>query len=265
MLIAMLISGCNAFEGFDHSLNSDNREAQADEARLELNSGNYEKAEELYRILIEEGSVNDEIRRGHASALAGIAGFNMFKILDILQNDLIPAGTAPVFFKAAKTITNLEKLEEAIEEMNNLAEVSNDDRIFSGIMTAIAATMRIWEKYDTNLNKRLDSPDQIDFDTNDDKTILWSPLYIRFTNDSIWSLERTFIRLATGFNGRGESWTFVSPIQGIRITGEYTEANRKIVLAISDYLEILQEANGYFDISETQFKSAITSLDGEYL
>lgn len=259
----ILVSGCNAFEGFDRNLNSGDHAAIAGEAKLELAAANYAKAHELYDRLVEENAVNDEIWRGRAASLAGLAGFNMFNILNILQNGALPPDTAPVIFKAALSITDAKLLEEAITDMNKLVQPGNDDRLFRSLMAPLAAARRLLAKYDTNLSKKLDLPDQIDFDTNDDKTLSWQQLYSRFTDPiTAFSLERAFIELTLALDGRGTPWTTISPVQGVNHTGTYTPANRSMILAVGNFATILQQANVRFELSEAQFKSELVSLDG---
>jgi predicted small secreted protein len=260
---SMLISGCNAFEGFDRSVTSGDHAAIAGEAKLELASANYAKAFELYDRLVNENAANDEIWRGRAGALAGLAGFNMFSVLNILQNEALPPDTSPVIFKAALSITDAELLEKAITDMNKLIQPGNDDRLFRSLMAALSAARRLFAKYDTNLSKKLDLPDQIDFDTNDDKTLSWQQLYSRFSDDTAaFSLERSFIELTQALDGRGSEWLTVSPIQGVNHKGTYTPANRSMILAVGNFATVLQQANAWFDASEAKFKSELVSLDG---
>ncbi len=260
---SLLISGCNAFEGFDRNLNGSDYSAIAGEARLELAAANYEKARELYDRLVKDYGGDEDVWRGRAGALAGLAGFNMFNVLNILQNGTIPADTAAVIFKASLTITDPELLEEAIADMNRIVQPGNDDRLFRSLMAALAAARRLLAKYDTNLNKKLDTPDQIDFDTNDNKTLTWAQLYSRFTDAaSAYSLERSFIELTLALNGRGSEWKTVSPVNGVNHTGTYTPANRSTILAVGDFAARLQQANAWFDASEVNFKAELLNLDG---
>ncbi|PKL45046.1 MAG: hypothetical protein CVV41_02860 [Candidatus Riflebacteria bacterium HGW-Riflebacteria-1] len=259
----LLISGCNVFEGFDRNMNDSDYAAIAGEANLELASGNYIKAHELYNRLIDEYSATEEVWRGRAGALAGLAGFNMFNVLNILQNEAIPPDTAPVIFRAAMTITDRKLLEEAITDMNRITQAGNDDRLFRSLMAALAAARRLLEKYDTNLSKKLDTPDQIDFDTADDKTLSWQQLYSRLTDQtSAFSLERAFVELTLALDGRGTDWMTVSPIQGQNFTGRYTPANRATILAVGNFATILRQANAWFNSSEDKFKAELMSLDG---
>jgi predicted small secreted protein len=258
---SLLISGCNAFEGFDRNMNDSDFSAIAGEARLELAAANYVKARELYDRLVKEYGGDEEAWRGRAASLAGLAGFNMFNVLNILQNDASTPDT--IIFKAALTITDPELLEEAITDMNRIVQPGNDDRLFRSLMATLAAARRLLAKYDTNLSKKLDTPDQIDFDTNDEKTLTWPQLYSRLTDTtSAFSLERAFIELTLALDGRGSEWQTVSPIQGVNFTGTYTPANRSTILAVGNFATILQQANAWFDASEANFKAELLSLDG---
>ncbi|PKL46438.1 MAG: hypothetical protein CVV42_16455 [Candidatus Riflebacteria bacterium HGW-Riflebacteria-2] len=260
---SLLISGCNVFEGFDRNLNDSDFSAIAGEARLELAAANYGKARELYDGLVADYGGDEEVWRGRAGALAGLAGFNMFNVLNILQNDSVPANTAAIIFKASLTITDTELLEEAITDMNRIVQPGNDDRMFRSLMATLAAARRLLAKYDTNLSKKLDTPDQIDFDTNDEKSLTWQQLYSRLTDTtSAFSLERAFIELTLALDGRGSEWKTVSPIQGVNYTGTYTPANRSTILAVGNFATILQQANAWFAASEANFKAELQSLDG---
>lgn len=260
---SLLISGCNAFEGFDRDMNKSDFSAIAGEAKLELAAANYTKAYELYSRLVDEFGASDEIWRGRAASLAGLAGFNMFNVLNILQNDTLSANTAAVIFKAAQSITDSALLEDAITDMNRITVPGNDDRLFRSLMATLAATRSLLAKYDTNLSKKLDTPDQIDFKTADKKTLDWQQLYSRLSDStSAFSLERAFIELTQALDGRGTDWLTVSPIQGINHTGKYTPANRSMILAIGNFATILQQANSWFNVSEAKFKAELLSLDG---
>ncbi len=263
LMVSLLISGCNAFEGFDRNMNNSDFSAIAGEARLELDAANYTKAHELYNRLVDEFGTSDDVWRGRAASLAGLAGFNMFNVLNILQNDTLPANTAAVIFKAAQSITDSKLLEDAITDMNRIAAPGNDDRLFRSLMATLAAARSLLAKYDTNLSKKLDTPDQIDFNTADNKTLNWQQLYSRLSDStSAFSLERAFIELTQALDGRGTDWLTVSPIQGVSHTGKYTPANRSTILAVGNFAIILQQANTWFDVSETSFKTELLSLDG---
>ena len=125
------------------------------------------------------------------------------------------------------------------------------------------ACHRLVEKYDTNYNKRLDSIDEVDFDTNDDKTDNWKQLFNDLTQSpSHQSLELATNNAAIALSGRGSPWTFISPIEGTKIQGNYSQANRHTVIAIINLADSLELANEYFEKNETQFKATILMLDG---
>jgi len=130
-------------------------------------------------------------------------------------------------------------------------------------MSTLSAAKTLLAKYDTNLNQKLDTPDQIDFDTNDGKTLTWSQLYTRLTSaGSAWSLEKAFLELAEAFNGRGTDWVLISPVNGVSRSGTYTPANRSTILAVGALASSLKMANAWFDKSESEFKTMLLNLDG---
>lgn len=263
LLTSLLISGCNAFEGFDRNVKDSDFPAIVGEARLALAAADYDKARELFDRAISEYGADNEVWRGRAASLAGLAGFNMFNVLDIMQNSALPANSAAVIFKASLTITDPKLLEEAITDMERITQPGNDDRMFRSLMRALAAARSLLAIYDTNLNNELDTPDQINFDATDATDQTWQQLYLRFTDlTSGFSLERAFVELTQALDGRGDEWITVSPVQGTSYTGRYTPANRSLILAVGNFADILQQADAWFDLSEDNFKSQILSLDG---
>jgi hypothetical protein len=269
LLVAMLtalsvfISGCNAFEAFDGEINGRDSLGLIDKGNLKLASADYAGALDLFERAISEGGAGDAGNRGRASALAGLAGFNMFSVLDRLQNEATPTDSSAVFFSAARLITNLEMLDEAIEDMNRLMEPANDDLLFRSLMATLSAAKTLLQKYDTNLNRKLDTPDQIDFDTNDGKTATWQQLYQRLTSEtSAWSLEKAFLELAQSLDGRGTEWIMLSPVRGINRSGTYTPANRSTIIAVGNFANHLKNADAWFEKSEIEFKNQLMALDG---
>jgi hypothetical protein len=261
--LSLFLTGCNAFEAFDRNINQSDFSARLGEARLELASANFANALDLFNRLIEEHTPNDEVWRGRASAQAGLAGFNMFTVLERLQNDVIVPDTAAVFFVTSRIITDNSLLDKAIEDMHKVKAPTADDKLFRSLMACIFACRSLQEKYDTSLNRKFDTPDQIDFDTRDDKTPQWPELFTRLTSaSSPYSLEKAFIELSHSLDGRGTSWITISPVQGISHTGLYTPANRSTILAAGNFADAIEEINNWFGNSEARFKELILALDG---
>ncbi len=263
VMLSLFITGCNAFEAFDGELDSRGYQALVDEGNLKLAAADYANALDLFERAMSEGETGDESYRGRASARAGLAGFNMFAVLGRLQNEAVPTDSAAVIFSAASLIKDLAFLDKAIEDMNRLVAPGNDDLLFRSLMAALSAAKTLLQKYDTNLNQKLDTPDQIDFDTNDAKTLVWSQLYQRLSAEtSSWSLEKAYIELTKAFDGRGTTWITLSPIQGISHSGDYTPANRSTIAALGSLATSLKTGNAWFGNSETEFKTLLMALDG---
>lgn len=263
LVCCLQLIGCNAFEGLDRSINNSDFSARLYEANLALAEADYKNALDLFNRIAEENGTNDDVLRGRASAKAGLAGFNMFSVLNSLQNDVVTPDTRYVFFSAARQITDSTLLHEAMQDMGKLTTIENTDRIFRSLMACLYMAKSLVSKYDTNLSGKLDTPDQINFSTNDSKTATWSKLFADATADSsIYSLEKSFIELTQAFNGRGSEWVMISPVKGVSFTGTYTPANRKTILAITSFVEGLQAANLRFNVSESAFKEAVMLLDG---
>lgn len=263
VLISLTLTGCNAFEALDANLNERDQRALVDEGNLKLAAADYTNALELFDRAISAGGASDESFRGRASSQAGLAGFNMFAVLNKLQNDAIPPDSSAVIFSAAKLIKNPDLLNQAIESMNRLSAPGSDDLLFRSLMVSLSAVKSLLQKYDTNLNQKLDTPDQISFETNDSKTSDWKTLYQQLTaNSSSWSLEKAYIELTQSLDGRGTEWITISPIQGISHKGIYTPANRSTIIAVGNFADTLEAADKWFDISQSEFKTLLLALDG---
>lgn len=261
--IILSITGCNAFESFDHAARDSDHSALESEARLILNAGEYTQALEIYQRIIEEGTTSDAVLRGRAYSWAGLAGFNMLAALDRLQNSLLPADSPAIVFNASAMITDSAKLKKAVDDLNRLMQPTKDDLLLRSMLVSFLACHKLLEKYDTNYSGRLDAPDQIGFNTKDDKTMAWPDLYAMLTAENAeYSLEKAFVDMANALNGRGTDWILITPIAGRRISGLYTSANRNMILAIGNFAHVLQTANGWYDISETNFSQTILGLDG---
>ncbi len=262
-VLSLFLSGCNAFEAFDGELDERNSQALIDEGNLKLAAADYTHALDLFERAMVNGDSGDGAYRGRASAKAGLAGFNMFTVLDRLQNGTSPTDSSAIIFPAAKLIKNLDLLDEAIDDMSRLTSPGNDDLLFRSLMSTLSAAKILLAKYDTNLNQKLDTPDQIDFDTNDGKTLTWPQLYTRLSSPgSAWSLEKAFLEMTEAFDGRGTDWVLISPVNGVSRSGTYTPANRSTILAVGNLATSLKTANAWFDKSESEFKTMLLNLDG---
>lgn len=261
--VSIFISGCNAFEALDGEINGRDSQTLVDKGNLKLASAEYADALDLFERAIEQGEAGDAGNRGRASALAGLAGFNMFSVLDRLQNDPTPVDSSAVIFSTARLIKSLEMLNMAVEDMNKLMEPAKEDLLFRSLLTTLSAAKTLLQKYDTNLNQKLDTPDQIDFDTNDEKMATWQQIYQRLTAEtSVWSLEKAFLELTQALDGRGTEWIMLSPINGVNRSGTYTPANRSTITAVGNFASLLKTADAWFENSETEFKKQLMALDG---
>lgn len=263
LTLSLMFSGCNSFEAFNQSLSGTDQSSLVSEGKIALDEGRFSDALDFFNRAFAKGSADDECYRGRASAFAGLSGFNMFKTLQVMQNGLIPPDSSAAIFMAARYIQNDSYLEKAIDDLWSISQTSLQDRLLRSLLVSLHVCRKLVEKYDTNFNGKLDANDQIDFDTRDDKTDNWSTLYNRATSvtDPL-SLELAFLDMAMAFDGRGESWILVSPIQGQRFEGTFTAANRGSALALSNLADNLETAQVYFDNSESLFKQTLIALDG---
>lgn len=265
MAVALLLSitGCNAFESFDHAVNDSDHSALESEASLILGAGEYSQSLEIYQRIIEEGSTSDSALRGRAQSRAGLAGFNMLTALDRLQNSPLPADSPAIIFNASQMINDMGKLKNAVDDLNRLMRPTKDDLLLRSMLISFLACHKLLEKYDTNYSGRLDTPDKIGFSTRDDKTMPWPEFYAMLTAENAeYSLEKAFVEMANALNGRGTDWVLITPIGGRRISGLYTSANRGMILAVGNFAEMLQTANSWYNASEVNFSQAILGLDG---
>ena len=262
LALAIMVNGCNMFEAIDSSVNTTSASDLISEGNGRLAEADYATALNRFDRALEKCS-SDEARRGRASAYAGLAGFNMFSILNSVQNDLAAPNSSAVFFQAAKKITDLENMNKAIEDMALLSAPTKDDLLFRSLLASVTAAKTIIVKYDTNMNSKLDNPDQINFTTNDKKTKSWEELYSHLgSGASPYSLERAYIELAEAFNGRGTSWRTISPFASITKTGTYTQANFNTIEAVGDFGRRIKAAGIKYGNSVSEFKTAILELDG---
>jgi hypothetical protein len=260
--IVLFAPGCNVFEAIDQGVNDTGRDSLVARGNIALDEGRYADALELFERASVKG-VCDDTRRGRASSLAGLTGFNMFNSLNSMQNGLVPGDSPAVFFVAASSIDGLEQLQAAISQLWQLNNPGKQDLQLRALLVVFYNCLMLKEKYDTNFNGRLDANDKIDFDTRDDKMVGWQELYANSTSLShYYSLECAFSDLVNAFEGRGEPWVMISPVAGNRTEGLFTFANRQTVLALANLTDSLETANSYFDNSRELFKQTIIALDG---
>ena len=123
-VLSLFLSGCNAFEAFDGEIEAGDSQTLVDEGNLKLAAADYSHALDLFERAMAKGDSGDATYRGRASAKAGLAGFNMFTVLDRLQNGTSPIDSPAVIFSAAKLIKNLKLLDEAIDDMNRRTDLA---------------------------------------------------------------------------------------------------------------------------------------------
>lgn len=262
LTFTLFICGCNMFEAIDSSVNTTSASDLISEGYDRLAEADYATALNRFDRALEKGN-SDKARRGRASAYAGLSGFNMFTILNAFQNDLAAPNSSASVFQACRKITSLDNLNNAINDMALIEEPSNDDLLFRALMASVSAAKTLIVKYDTNLNSKLDNPDQINFTTNDNKTQNWETLYANFSsNYSAFSLEKAYIELSIALNGRGSSWTTMSPFNSVTKSGTYTQANYNLIVSVGDLGQKIKEVNTKYSNSVNEFKTALMALDG---
>ena len=186
--ICIFINGCNLLDAVDSSINNATASDLISEGNDKLSECDYSTALNRFERALEKDNSDDAIR-GRAAAYAGLAGFNMISALNSIQNNLVAPNTSATIFQATKSITSFSNLKLAIQDMASLNSPTKEDLLFKSLITVIASTKFILEKYDTNLNSKLDNPDQINFTTNDSKTQKWEDLYSDLSStSSIYSI-----------------------------------------------------------------------------
>lgn len=262
LILTLFVSGCNMFEAIDSSVNNATSQDLISEGNDRLSEKDYATALNRFERALEKDS-SDDARRGRASAYAGLSGFNMLNVLNSFQNDLAAPNTSAAVFQTTKKITSLENLNKAIDDMFYLNNPTNEDILFRALMVSVSAAKTLIEKYDTNLNSKLDSPDQINYSTNDIKTQTWESIYSNFSsNSSIYSVENAYIELTKSLDGRGNSYTTMSPFYSVTKSGKYTLANYNIIVAVGDFGQKIKSANLKYNNSLNEFKTSILELDG---
>lgn len=264
LLLAILtLSGCNVFDGADKAFGKRTSEDILVEAELALEAGDFIKSEELFERLIEGGYCTRESIRGYGESLAGKAGFNVLNYLNLLQNGVGSYDTSSILFSLASTIRNRELLEKGHAKMLEIPDPDRSDLLSRGLMQIGISVDKIFEKYDTNKNGRLDKFDEIDFKSNDSAYPAWPEFYLQVAGSSnSTGLRSAFSDLIKGFNGRGEVWTFITPISGEVVNGEFSAANRRTIQAVEDIIIRLKNINLLFDVDLAGFSNQIRDLDG---
>ena len=256
------ITGCNVFESLDRSIDKRDFETLVEHGNYKLAAAEYADALDLFERAAESG-YTDDIYRGLAASNAGLAGFNMFEVINALQNGIIDSNTSAVFFDASKKITDINEIHLAINYMNLIKEVGNDDLLLRSLLAVVADAKNLYLKYDTYKNNRLDSSDHISITADESEYGTWSELYSKFSSPSDFcSLEKSYNELVKALSGRGISKTAMSPFGDVIQTADLTEANFKIILAVENFANKLKAANGAYERqNEEQFRRYIESLD----
>ena len=258
--IATFLTGCNVFDPIDTSLHDRSDLDRITEGNIALESGDFTQALEIFTSAKSEIGQQDSIVRGYAESLAGLAGFRVLSLLSAWQTGIGPFDQAETLFLCRGQISNLDRMKTACTEWRTLQDPERGDRISRGLARTALAIHQILEKYDTNKDKKLSNADYIDFDTTPD----WPTLYADLTSgtQTYGSVEDAYLDLVAGLNGRGETWSFISPMTSQKFTGTYTLANRRTIQAIGAFLETLKQANTYYQVNEASFTATLELLDG---
>lgn len=261
--LTAFISGCNLFEAVDESINTTKACDLVSEGYDKLAEANYATALDRFERALEK-ETTDDAYRGRASAYAGLAGFDMFSALSTLQNGVSAPNSSSAIFDTARKITSLENLDKALADSYALNSPTKEDLLFRGIICPIAVAKTLLEKYDTNLNQKLDAPDQVHMTTNDNKTKTWNVLYAEVSStNAVYSLEKAYIELSQGFEGRGSEWSTMSPFNSVTKSGKYTQANYNTIEAVGNMAQLIKVANEKYQTgSVTAFKTAVQAIDG---
>lgn len=261
ILTGLCLQGCNAFESMDRSLDARGLDTLVEHGNHKLSAAQYEHALDLFERAAEKG-INDEVLRGLGASYGGLAGFNMFSMLNELQNSATDANSAAVFFKASAQVADFDALSQGLAHLNTLAEPNNQDYLLRSLMGTCGAAKLVYQKFDTYTNHKLENIDQITFKINNGEHGTWEALYARLSGDDQFSLEKAYQELAVALEGRGTTKTTMTPFQNTINTGLYTDANFKTIGAVEKFATILQLANvAYLSADESLFKQHIMSLD----
>ncbi|HNV68112.1 MAG TPA: hypothetical protein PKO06_00340 [Candidatus Ozemobacteraceae bacterium] len=261
----LLLAGCNVFDTIDTSLVTRPIEDRIAEGKLALASGEFSRAMEIFNALYSEGERSSEVCIGRGEAMAGAAGFNLLTALDILQNGTGPYDHAPVIFGLARMIADRDLLAQGIKALRDAPSVPRADRLARGLWALAWSARLLLDKFDTNHNGRFDHADQIDYTVNDARVSAWPQMYQNLVSGpapAAQTLEQTYVDLFEGFNGRGTTWTFLTPVADTSLSGTFSESNRNTILAVGDLVERLDLVNLYYETNEASFTTAVRNLDG---
>ncbi len=262
---AILLSGCNVFDTIDTSLVTRPVEDRIAEGKLALASGAFGRAMEIFNALHAEGHRSSDVCIGRGEAMAGAAGFNLLTALDILQNGTGPYDHAPVVLGLGRMISDRDLLGKGIAALRESPSVPRADRLARGLWTLAWTARLLLDKFDTNRNGRFDYADQISYTVNDARVMTWPQIYQLLVSGpaaTAETLEQAFVDLFEGFNGRGTTWTFLTPVSDTSMTGAFSESNRNTILATGDLVERLKLVNLYYEVNEASFTAAVRDLDG---
>lgn len=262
---AILLSGCNVFDTIDTSLVTRPVEDRIAEGKLALASGAFVRAMEIFNGLYAEGNRSSDVCIGRGEAMAGASGFNLLTALDVLQNGTGPYDHAPVIFGLGRMISDRELLGKGIAAVREAPSVPRADRLARGLWSLAWTARLLLDKFDTNHNGRFDYADQISYTVNDEKVMTWPQIHQLLVSgpaNTAQTLEQTFVDLFEGFNGRGTTWTFLTPVSDTSMTGAFSASNRHTILATGDLVERLKLVHLYYETNEASFTAAVRDLDG---
>lgn len=265
MILTVLLSGCNLFDGVNSSVQPRTESERLSEATSALDRGDFPLAKDLFDRIIAEGMGGAAALRGQGEAMAGLAGYRLLSAMDALQNGTGSYDRAPVLFNLNRTFSDPDLLEQAVTRLMTAGSADRGDRITRALMRVSIAVRQVITKYDTNHNRRLDAADAIDFTTNDASTPTWSAMAKDLLTGPARcgaTIETSALDLITGFDGKGDAWTFLLS-GGQQLTGTFTAANRDTILATLDLTTRLQKVQTAFAANNlTLFAAAIRDLDG---
>ncbi|MBF0543707.1 MAG: hypothetical protein HQM08_04705 [Candidatus Riflebacteria bacterium] len=265
LLLCLFLSGCNMFEAVDTTLQTKSADERIAEGEIALDKADYLKAEEIFSKLQREYPNDNDALRGLGDTFAGMGGFNLFSALNVLQDGSGPYDRTNVIFKLNTLPIQEETLKRAISLLSTDIFPSQADRITRALINLELVARLLVAKYDTNHNHKIDNYDEIEFSTNDQTTPDWSTLrkdILYGPASSGMTLEQSFMDLFYGFNGKGASWTFITPITKQTITGQFTEINKATILAVGDLTQELRKADSYYGIDLASFSTVLRNLDG---
>ncbi|MBF0503024.1 MAG: hypothetical protein HQM09_23030 [Candidatus Riflebacteria bacterium] len=266
LLATVFMSGCNTLSGIDTTIEQRTDGEKLREAELALERADYPLSLELFNNLVAAGKADGPALRGQGESMAGIAGFRFLAAMDALQNGTGAYDHSPVTFRLLAVAGSREALDDAVIRLMRAPDPARSDRLTRALIRLTAIVKLLIEKYDTNHNHRLDEFDAIDYTTNDKTTPTWKDIERECLSGPSTTtgetLENVFVDLFNGFDGRGEKWTFITPILGETLSGTFSNSNRDTVLAVGDLANRLQKAQSAYGVNVASFAAAIRDLDG---